>query len=264
MRLRGARDASGDGPSGRFVFYSRLSLRGGPVAFEVDGVTAFTQEEVDAMIAEQTAGLKSKADELLSEAKRAKNALRDYDGVDPKEFKRLKEAAEQAERAKAAADGDFKALEKQLVERHTVELSGRDTKITKLSKALERRLIDAELIRAITEKKGEPDLLLPYARQFVRVREVDDDFEGYVSDERGNPMVSDGKGTPMDFGSFVEQRLMTKFPRAFDGTGSSGGGASRTAASGGGGQHKTVSASDHGAFISNLAAIATGKVEVTE
>lgn len=237
---------------------------GWPVAFEVDGVTAFTQEEVDAMIAEQTTGLRHKADELLSEAKKAKNALRDYDGVDPKEFKRLKDAAEQAERAKATADGDFKALEKQLVDRHTTELAGRDTKIGKLNKALERRLVDAELIRAITAKKGEPDLLLPYARQFVRVREVDDDFEGYVSDERGNPMVADGKGTQMDFGSFVEQHLMAKFPRAFEGTGSSGGGAPRSAASGGGGGQKTVSASDHNAFISHLADIASGKVEVSE
>jgi hypothetical protein len=224
-------------------------------------VKTYTQAEVDAIIAEQVAGMKSKTDQLLTETKRAKEALKNYDGVDPIKYRELQAAAETAERNRAAAEGDFKSLEKQLVERHTSELQGRDTKIGKLSKALERRLVDAELTRAIASKKGEPDLLLPYARQFVRVRETDDDFEGFVSDERGNPMVSDGKGTPMDFGSFVEHHLMTKFPRAFEGTGSSGGGAPKSTA-GGGGNPKSITAGDNSAFISNLEAIAQGKVDV--
>lgn len=224
----------------------------------------FTQDEVNAMIAEQVAGLKAKTDELLTEAKRAKNALKNYDGVDPTEFKRLKEAADQAERDKAAAAGDFKALEKQMAERHTVELTGRDSTITKMRKVLERKVVESELVRAIAAKKGDPDLLLPYARQYARMRETDDDFEGFVSDERGNPLVSDGKGTPMDFSAFVEQHLMSKFPRAFEGTGSSGGGAPRSSAGGGGGNPKRISAGDNNAFISSLKDIANGKVTVDE
>lgn len=234
------------------------------MAFDVDGVTAFTQDEVDAMIAEQVSGLKAKTDELLTEAKRAKNALKNYDGVDPAEFKRLKEAADQAERDKAAAAGDFKALEKQMAERHTVELSERETKISKMQRALERKVVEAELVRAIAVKKGDPDLLLPYARQYARMRETEDDFEGFVSDERGNPLVADGKGTPMDFSAFVEQHLMAKFPRAFEGTGSSGGGAPRSSAGGGGGGPKRISANDNNAFISSLKDIANGKVTVDE
>jgi hypothetical protein len=205
-----------------------------PVAGEEE--KTYSQVEVDAMVAEHEKGLKANRDEALKEAKAAKAALKNYEGVDPEEFKTLKAAASEAERRKAAADGDFKALEKQLVDRHATELGGKDTKIGKLTKALERRLVDAELIRAITAKKGEPDLLLPYARQFMRVKETDDDFEGYVADERGNPLVADGKGTPMDVNAFVEQTLMVKFPRAFEGTGSSGGGASKSIAGGGGGQ----------------------------
>lgn len=233
------------------------------MAFDVDGVTAFTQEEVDAMIQEQTSKLKAHADELLTEAKRAKAALRDYDGVDPKKFRELKEAAEAAERAKAAADGDFKALERQMIERHTSELSGRDKQIQKMTRVLERSKVDSELIRAIAAKKGDPDLLLPYARQFGRMRETDDDFEGYVSDERGNPLVADGKGTPMNFESFVEQHLMVKFPRAFEGTGSSGGGAPKSHAGGGGGGPKSITVGDNDAFIGSLHDIAGGKVDVT-
>jgi len=247
---------------GRSVFYSGSVTRTERlVADENNEPKTYTQEEVEAMIAKSHSALNAKTQELLTETKRAKDALKAYDGVDPVKYRELQTAAETAERNRAAAEGDFKSLEKQLVERHNAEVAGRDTRIGKLSKALERRLIDAELTRAIASKKGEPDLLLPYARQFVRVRETDDDYEGFVSDERGNPMVSDGKGTPMDFGSFVEHHLMTKFPRAFEGTGSSGGGAPKSSA-GGGGNPKSITAGDNSAFISNLEAIASGKVDV--
>lgn len=235
------------------------------MAFEVDGVTAYTQEEVDAMVQEKTTKLSAHAEELLTETKRAKQALREYDGVDLKKFKELKDAAETAERARLTADGDFKSLEKQMAERHTSELAGRDQQIGKMTKVLERRLVEAELIRAIAGKKGDPDLLLPYAKQYGRMRETDDDFEGYVSDERGNPLVADGKGTPMDFGTFVEQHLMVKFPRAFEGVGSSGGGAPKTrAGGGGGGGPKSIPSNDNDAFISSLADIASGKAVLSE
>ena len=226
------------------------------------GVVTFTQAQVDTILAEQLSGLKAKNEDLLGETKRAKTALRDYDGVDLKEFKRLKEAADVAERAKASAEGDFKSLEKQLIDRHTAELVGRDARISKLTSSLEKKLLDAELIRAITAKKGEPDLLLPFARQFARVREVDDGFEGFVADASGNPMVADGKGTAMTFEMFVEQQLMTKFPRAFEGSGSSGGGAPAKSAARGGGGPKTIPVGDNNAFISNLADIAAGKMTV--
>jgi hypothetical protein len=44
----------------------------------------YTQAEVDALVAEQTSGLKSNRDEALKEAKKAKEALKSYDGVDPR------------------------------------------------------------------------------------------------------------------------------------------------------------------------------------
>jgi hypothetical protein len=194
----------------------------------------YSEEEYNAMIAERDA-LKANRDEILKEKKKADSALKNYEGIDPAEYKTLKEAADEAARKQALVEGNLEAWKKQVTDAHSKELGGRDTKIGKLTKAIERRLIDSELIRAIAAKKGDPDLLLPYARQFGRVKETDEDFEGYVADERGNPLVADGKGTPMTFDLFVEQHLMTKFPRAFEGTGSSGGGAPKPNAGGGGG-----------------------------
>lgn len=226
-----------------------------------DEPKTYTEDEVNALLAEREKGLKTNRDEALKEAKAAKAKLAAYDGFDPEEYKALKAAAAEAERKKATAEGDFKALEKQLVDRHQAELGAKDTKLTKLQKALEKRLVDAELTRAIAAHKGEPDLLLPYARQFVRVREVDDDYEGYIADERGNPMIADGKGTPMDFSQFVAETLMKKFPRAFEGTGSSGGGAAKSSGGGAAGI-KTIANGDGMSFLAEVENIAAGKTTV--
>lgn len=224
----------------------------------------YTQEELDAAvkaITDERDAIKANRDDALTEAKRAKAALKAWDGKDPAKYDALLAAAEEAERKRAAAEGDFETLKKQLVEKHGGELAARDGTIGKLRKALEKRLVDAELTRAIAAKKGEPDLLLPYARQFVRVKETEDDFEGFIADERGTPLVADGKGTPLTFEGFVESTLMQKFPRAFEGTGSSGGGAARSNA-GGGGSPKVIAAGDKAAFQANLKGIADGTVVV--
>lgn len=219
----------------------------------------YTEDEYNAMLAERDA-LKANRDEALSEAKKAKRALQNYDGVDPEEFKRLKAAADEAETKRAAAAGDFETLKKQLVDNHTKEIGAKDTKIGKLTKALERRLIQAELTKAIAAKKGDADLLLPYAERFARTKETDDDFEAYLVDAAGNQRFSDGQATPMTFDAFVEQELMTKFPRAFDGTGSSGGGASKSNA-GSGGAKRFIASSE---IPNHLEAVLSGEVEVRD
>lgn len=237
-----------------------------------------TDEEAAELTRERDA-LKAHKEELLREtkvakdaAKKAADALKNYDGLDVDEFRALKAASVEAEQKKAAAEGDFNKLKQQLVDAHakdkktlvdahSTELGERDGKIAKMNKALERRLIDAELTKAIAAKKGDAEMLIPYARQFVKVRELEDDFEGYVVDERGQPRIADGKGTAMGFEQFVELTLMPKFPRAFDGTGSSGGGAAKSIASGGGA--KTIAANDGAAFLQQVDGISKGSITVT-
>lgn len=215
---------------------------------------------LDAEGVEDVSGLKSALAKERQEAKQAREKLTAWDGVDPAEFKRLKAAAEEADRKKAAAEGDFKALEKQLIDRHQAELGGRDTKIGKLTKALEKRLVQAQLTTALTEANAKPTMLkllvLEGARS-IRVRETDEDFEEFVADDKGNPLVADGKGTPMTVKAFVEQTLKTQYPDAFQGTGSSGGGASRS--TGGAGGKRVVQRSEIAQYAKEIAA---GEVEV--
>lgn len=196
----------------------------------------YSQEEVDAIIAERDA-IKANRDEALTEAKKAKAALKAWDGKDPAKYEQLLAAAEEAERKKAAAEGDFTKLRDQLVEKHTAERAGDAKRIEKLNRALEQRLVDAQLTAALAKHDADPTmlpLLQLEGRRYVRVRETDDDFEAFVADEKGNPLVADGKGTPMGVDDLVTQTLKTKYPAAFRGSGSSGGGAPKSNAGGGG------------------------------
>ena len=226
-----------------------------------EATETYTQEQVDALISErlaaETAGLKTSQRALLAEAKAAKDALRAYDGVDADQFKTLKAAADEAERKKAAAEGNFASLEKQLIEKHGQELTKAEARAAKLQSALEQRLVQAELTAVIAKHRGDPDLLMAIAAQNVRTRETETGFEAYVADAQGNPRIADGKGTPMSFDDLVTQVLIPKFARAFDGTGSTGGGAAKSSGSAGG--TRVIPAGDNDAFIANLADVATGK-----
>jgi hypothetical protein len=195
--------------------------------------------DVDRESAEEAfaAGLKRNRDEALKDLAKARAALKAWDGADPEEYRRLKQQVEEAQRKKAQEEGNWQALEKQLVERHTQEIGAKDQKIQKLQSAIERRLVQAQLQSALAKAGANPkmvDLLVLKGARAVRVRETDEDFEAFVADERGNPIVADGRGTPMTVDLYVEQTLKSEYPDAFQGSGSSGGGAPKTSAGGGG------------------------------
>lgn len=226
----------------------------------------YTQEELDAMVAEATDGLKKSQRELLAEKKKVQERLTAFDGIDPDKYKKLEALELDIEQKRAKAEGDFTTLQKQMQERTDKVVGERDAKIAKLTKALDRRLVQAELRKAIGDKRGmqdSMDLLVEHGARFVKVRETETDFEPYVADEHGNALIADAKGTPMDIPTFVEQTLMVRFPRFFEGSGGSGSGATKpNGGAGGGGSPRVIAAGDNKAFIDNLAEIAGGKVDV--
>ena len=230
-----------------------------------DGV--LTQADVDKAVKEALVAAKKDGDTaynaLWQEAKTAKEAAKSFDGIDVDEYKKLKAASAKAEREKAEAEGDFQSLEEQLVARHKTELEAKDVVTEKYRVAMNKRLVEAELTRAITSAKGDATLLLPHAERFVRVRETEDDFEAFVVDEKGQPMFADGQATPATFETLVTEKLMAQFPMAFEGTGSSGGGATRSAG-GAGGHARTIQFGDKAAMMANIEDVASGKTVVTE
>jgi hypothetical protein len=158
--------------------------------------------------------------------------------------KTLKEAAAEAERKRALAEGNLEEWKKQVTDQHQKERESDAKRIAKYEGAIGRRLKQDELRKALVGKADPSmmELLVEHGSKFIHVRETDDDFEHFVADAKGNPLVADGKGTPMDVPTFVEQRLKVQFPGAFLGSGSTGGGATKP--TGGAGGPSTISKSD--------------------
>lgn len=230
-------------------------------------VEVFTQEDMDAKIAEANSGIVANRDKAMDQLQASKTALdamsTKWDGLDPEVVRQLMADKTAMDRKAAEGKGDWDTLEGQLKEAHGVELGKRDAREQKLMKQIERSLVTSELTKAIAAHKGDADLLLPHARQFVKTRETDEGFDAFVVDAAGNPRFSDGQGTPMTFDELVEGTLVEKYPRAFEGTGSSGSGASKSAAGGGGSQTtKTIAVGDNAALLANLEGVAKGEVAV--
>ncbi len=227
----------------------------------------YTEDEVAAKLAELASerdAIKANRDEALTEAKKAKAALKGYDGVDPAEYKTLKDAAAEAERKKALAEGNLEVWKKQVTDAHAKEIQARDAREQKLLTALEKRKV-AKLTEELAKANALPefmDLLTLKGATAVRLRETDGDWEEYVGDDKGNQLVADGNGSPMSIAQFVDKQLKAQYPGAFKGTGSSGGGASKSNA-GGGGSPKRIS-NDPASLLANIDALARGEAVVVE
>lgn len=176
---------------------------------------------------EDPVGLKSA---LTKEREAAKTANRQAQawaalGKTPEEIQALVQAQEQAERDKLTKGGEFDKLKAQMLDQHKAELSKKDERITGLTKSLERRLIDADGAAAIAAVKGSVALLLPHIRNAVKVVEDGGEFKVQVIDAAGNPRVN-SKGEFLSIADLVgEMRQSEVFGRAFDASGTTGGGA---------------------------------------
>lgn len=228
----------------------------------------FTKEQVDALVAErlaaETEGLKGNQKKLLDDLKAAQRTLKNYEGVDPEKAREALSKLEELEHKKAAAEGDFSKLREQMVAKHQSELDGRDKRVKKFESALTRRLTTDELRKALTGKAlpEYQELLVEHGAKFLKVNETDDDFEYVIHDGKGNALVADGKGTPMTIDQFVDQTLKTKYPGAFAGSGSSGGGATRSTGGASGRAPAVIANTNSPEFLQNLDRIRKGEAKV--
>jgi hypothetical protein len=223
---------------------------------------AISKELYESALAERDA-LRAKNAEILNEAKRAKASLKNFEGVDPTEYKTLKQQAEEAAQRRALEEGNLESWKKQFTEQFAKEKEPLVAENKTLRSALERRLVDAEATAALAAAKGSPKVLLPHIKSHVKVELEDGEYVVHVVDTKGNPRIGDAKGNPMTIAQLVDElRADPDFARNFEGTGSSGGGASRSNASGGGRSTKTIAAGDNDAMLANLDGILDGSVKV--
>jgi hypothetical protein len=225
-----------------------------------EAATEITPEAFEALRAEKEA-LIANRNEVLKEAKAAKAKLARYSEIDPDEYKTLKTQAEEAERKRLEAVGDWKAREAQLLEKVGKDIEAKESRIKALESYRERMLVDAKATEALAAAKGSIKVLLPHIKAHIRVVEEDGEATVHIVDDKGNVRIGDSKMNPMTIAQFVEEmKSDPEFARNFEGSGSSGGGATKSNAGGGG--VKTIQKGDQAAFLANLDDIIAGNVKV--
>lgn len=191
-----------------------------------EGVKGFYEEKdgsyrllVDGI--EDTAGLKRALEAERANAKKAKafEAL----GKTPEEISELLKKLEEEEEKKAEKSGEWDKLKAQLNEQHAKALAEKDKVIETLRSRLERELVDAKAVEAISEKKGVAQLLLPHVRANVRVVENDaGELVVRVVGADAEPRLN-SKGDYMTIAELVEEMSKSDvFGRAFEASGISG------------------------------------------
>lgn len=210
-----------------------------PLPFTVDAIDAVPEAQrslykesngkfvLDVDGYEDPAGLKSALEKERTAAKTASKQVQQWAalGKTPEEIQALVEAHAQAERDKLEKGGQWDKLRQQILDQHKTELSKKDEAIAAREKALSRHLVDAAAVTALHEAKGSAALLLPHIRAAVKVTEEDGEYVVRVLDKTGNPRV-DGKGEFLTIKDLVsEMRQSDEYGRAFDASGTTGGGA---------------------------------------
>jgi len=134
--------------------------------------------------------------------------------------------------AVAAKGGDAakhqKALEQQklaLTEAHDKAGALKDAKVEGLTGQLHKHLVGNQATLAITAAKGDPELLLPFLSQHVRVEDVDGNLVPQVYyPESGEPRFG-ATGSPMTIAELVaDMKGQEKYGKLFESESADGGG----------------------------------------
>ena len=159
-------------------------------------------------------------DELAKQARAWKEL-----GKTPDEIAELVARVSEDELKKAEKAGEWDKLKAQLLESKQKELAVKDEETARMRSALEDHLVTSTAVTAIAELKGIPQLLLPHVKSAVRVVDDNGKYVVHVVDENGTQRIN-SKGDPLTIKDLVEEmRQSDVFGRAFEATGTSGGGA---------------------------------------
>lgn len=188
-----------------------------------DGTYIADIQPVDGFALEDVSGLKSAYSKTMTEKKEALNKLKEFEGVDATKareaLQKLEEMANWKPEQKIKEQID--AVANQLTEKHKCEINTREQAIQGLTKQLEKVLIEAAAIKAITENKGSAELLLPHVKSSARIKKGDNgEFSVEVVDAGGNVRISPAAGStaPMSISELVTEMKGNKtFAPAFEG-----------------------------------------------
>lgn len=200
---------------------------------DVDAVDGWRLENVDGL-------LKNKS-ELLKESDKAKKereaALSELAALKLQLAEGEGKPSEKVEAVRRALSEDFAKKEAALA-----------AKLEKREAQLKRDRIRAEAAQALSKHKGDAALLMPHIESVLSAVETDNgDYKVKVLGPDGSELWSKASGSagdPMPVDEYVASVLKQRFPSAFEGTGSSGSGATGSARAGGTNGRFAISASE--------------------
>jgi hypothetical protein len=219
-----------------------------------DGKFTLVVEAVGGLALENVDGLKTALSKERETARKAGDALKPFDGLDPvKARDALTKVGEMANwTPEQKVKEQIESIKSQLLEAHGKEKATLEKRLAGYQKQLNNALITQAATAAIAEHKGVVELLLPHVERSTRIRETENgQLVVEVIDKDGNPRV-DNKGNAMSITQLVESmKASDTFARAFEGSGATGSGATGGKAGGSGRPH-TISradARDHSKYV---------------
>lgn len=194
-----------------------------PEVIKVLGDTAVT-EALSKIIEASKAPLISKRDELLGKVNENKTFIDSLGGVDTlKSLHAAKKDADDKVAAALASSTDANAVRDTLGK----EIKTRDEKIQKLLGDKKDAKVRSTVRKALTEAKGDADLLMPHITSRLQ-SEVNDEGEVVITvlGEDGKPWLVGTDAKPAKIGDLLESfKKNTSLAKGFSATGTTGSGA---------------------------------------
>ena len=196
-------------------------------------------EAVDGWRLENVDGLLKNKSELLKESEKAKRERAEA-------LAELEKARAQAAETDEKPNAKIEAVRQSLLDEFSKKEAALTAKLEKREAQLKRDRIRAEAAQALSKHKGDAALLMPHIESALSATELENgDYKVRVLGPDGSEMwskVSGSAGDPMPVDEYVSSVLKQRFPAAFEGTGSTGSGASGSNRAGGAAGRYVISA----------------------
>ncbi len=147
--------------------------------------------------------LKAALEKANAEAAARRHELKKYDGIDPDEYRRLKEAVRKAEEEQMKAEGKFEELKERIESEWRQKLEQVESKYKELESRYHKVAIDERLVAAFAKAGAvAPEEAAALTRQMAA---LDDSGVYVVGDDGKTPLVKDGKRVSLE--EFAQQWL---------------------------------------------------------
>jgi hypothetical protein len=180
-----------------------------------------------AKFGETVSGLKQNQATLLQEKKSLAAKMAAFDGVDPEEYRKLRERADELENKHLKDGGEFEKLREKMEKQWQEKLGGKDETINSLMNMVKSDRKSAAINEAVRKHEGVAALTRVLAASVQAVDKGGEIVLQVMADD-GSPVIGDD-GKPMSIDGYVELlKSDVEYAGLFKSSGLSGGGSSHS------------------------------------